>query len=306
MKFCAFLFAAMMASASAFAPSSKATTTTALNQAIDYNPNLGGATSNDPVDQTLMTMFPTDIPIRKMQGGGTVRTWDIPPEAERLSYYIRTNGRPLKALVELWVGPIRRIHSVNIESEDGDMTPFRAMLKFKPGTKTLKISTTGSHEFPLEFGAEVPNANRMKETWAATQKVFDTSPKTTVQGGSTEGGGGSIRYFNIPDDVETTQLVLWSRDLGKRTVKAKIEVLSGPNSVRQLYDLHCGGSTQPYHCVIPTPGPGWTIRVIATNYMEFPFHAVVTPYEVLDNNGFGFNDSYDLGNGQSGPMFFQN
>jgi hypothetical protein len=56
MKFCAFLFAAMMASASAFAPSSKATTTTALNQAIDYNPNLGGATSNDPVDQTLMTM----------------------------------------------------------------------------------------------------------------------------------------------------------------------------------------------------------------------------------------------------------
>jgi len=298
MKFCAFLVSAMMASASAFAPSSKASTTTALNQAIDYNPSLGGATSSDPVDQTLMSMFPTDIPMRKMQGGGTVRTWDIPPDAERLSYYIRTNGRPLKALVELWVGPIRRIHSVNIESEDGDATPYRAMLKFKPGTKTLKISTTGSHEFPLEFGAEVPNANRMKETWAATQKVFDTSPKTTVQGGSTEGGGGSIRYFNIPDDVETTQIVLWSRDIGKRTVKAKIEVLSGPNSVRQLYELHCGGSTQPYHAVIPTPGPDSTIRIIATNYMEFPFHAVVTPYEVA-------GDVYD-DYGQSGPMYFQN
>jgi len=298
MKFCAFLVSAMMASASAFAPSSKAPTTTALNQAIDYNPSLGGATSSDPVDQTLMSMFPTDIPMRKMQGGGTVRTWDIPPDAERLSYYIRTNGRPLKALVELWVGPIRRIHSVNIESEDGDATPYRAMLKFKPGTKTLKISTTGSHEFPLEFGAEVPNANRMKETWAATQKVFDTSPKTTVQGGSTEGGGGSIRYFNIPDDVETTQIVLWSRDIGKRTVKAKIEVLSGPNSVRQLYELHCGGSTQPYHAVIPTPGPDSTIRIIATNYMEFPFHAVVTPYEVT-------GDVYDDYN-QSGPMYFQN
>ena len=48
-----------------------------------------------------LQQFPTDIPMRKMQGGGTVRTWDIPPEAERLSYYIRTNGRPLKALVEL-------------------------------------------------------------------------------------------------------------------------------------------------------------------------------------------------------------
>jgi hypothetical protein len=55
----------------------------------------------DPVDITLANMFPTDIPMRKMQGGGTVRTWDIPPEAERLYYYIRTNGRPLKAMVEL-------------------------------------------------------------------------------------------------------------------------------------------------------------------------------------------------------------
>lgn len=298
MKYCAFLCAAMMASASAFAPTSKiqvptlttTESTTSLNQAIDYNPSLGGHMSSDPVDRTLMGMFPTDIPMRKMQGGGTVRTWDIPHDAERLSYYIRTNGRPLKALVELWVGPIRRIHQVDIECEDGDMTPFRAMLKFKPGTKTLKISTTGSHEFPIEFGAEVPNAQRMEETWAATQKVFDTSPKTTVQGGSTEGGGGSVRYFNIPDDVETTQMVLWSRDLGKRTVKAQIEVLQGPNSVRQLYTLHCGGSTQPYHCIIPTPGPGWTIRIIATNYMEFPFSAVVTPYELS-----GETDSYGSG-----------
>ena len=170
------------------------------------------------------------------------------------------------------------------------------MLKFKPGTKTLKISTTGSHEFPLEFGAEVPNANRMKDTWAATQKVFDVNPKVTIQGGSTEGGGGCVRYFSIPDDVETTQLVLWSRDVGKRTVKCKIEVLQGPNSVRQLYDLHCGGSTQPYHAVIPTPGPGWTIRIMAVNYMEFPFEAVVEPYEKqaygsLEGSEMNFNDN---------------
>jgi len=303
MQFCSFLFAVMATSASAFAPTSPLTktTTTALQQSIDYNPaglappqaSMG---SNDPVDHTLMNMFPTDIPMRKMQGGGTVRTWDIPADAERLSYYIRTNGRPLKAMVELWVGPIRRIHSVNIESEDGQQTPYRAMLKFKPGTKTLKISTTGSHEFPLEFGAEVPNANRMKDTWAATQKVFDVNPKVTIQGGSTEGGGGCVRYFNIPDDVETTQLVLWSRDVGKRTVKCKIEVLQGPNSVRQLYDLHCGGSTQPYHAVIPTPGPGWTIRIMAVNYMEFPFEAVVEPYEKqaygsLEGSEMNFNDN---------------
>jgi hypothetical protein len=64
-------------------------------------PPLPVAEAMDPVDITLANMFPTDIPMRKMQGGGTVRTWDIPPEAERLYYYVRTNGRPLKAMVEL-------------------------------------------------------------------------------------------------------------------------------------------------------------------------------------------------------------
>jgi hypothetical protein len=204
-----------------------------------------------------------------------------------------------------WVGPIRRIHQVIINNEDGSMLPFKAMLKFKPCTKTLKISTEGSAEFPIIFGAEVPNKQRMKDTFVATTKVFDAGPKTTIQGGSTEGGTGSVRYYNIPDSVESVQMVLWSRDMGKRTVKCKIEVLHGPNSVRQLYDLHCGGSTQPYHCVVPTPGPGWTIRLIAVNYMEFPFEAVVVPYEDFgpSDGPFGsrFGDdsssSYDIGNG---------
>mmetsp|Transcript_54262 Transcript_54262/g.131666 ORF Transcript_54262/g.131666 Transcript_54262/m.131666 type:complete len:329 (+) Transcript_54262:192-1178(+) len=260
-------------------------------------PPAGGAELVDPTDEVLMDMFDTSqLPMRKMEGGGTVRTWDIPPECERLMYTIATNGRPLKAKVELWVGPIRRIHQVIINSEDGSLTPYKAMLKFKPCSKTLKISTEGSAEFPIIFGAEVPNKQRMKDSFVATTKVFDAGPKTVIQGGSTEGGTGSVRYYNIPDSVESVQMVLWSRDMGKRTVKCKIEVLHGPNSIRQLYDLHCGGSTQPYHCVIPTPGPGWTIRLIAVNYMEFPFEAVVVPFE-----DFGpmddFGQAPDIGNG---------
>jgi hypothetical protein len=49
----------------------------------------------------LLTQLSETSKRGKMQGGGTVRTWDIPPEAERLYYYVRTNGRPLKAVVEL-------------------------------------------------------------------------------------------------------------------------------------------------------------------------------------------------------------
>ena len=63
MQFCSFLFAVMATAASAFAPTSPLTktTTTALQQSIDYNPaglappqaSMG---SNDPVDHTLMNM----------------------------------------------------------------------------------------------------------------------------------------------------------------------------------------------------------------------------------------------------------
>jgi hypothetical protein len=64
MKFCTLFVTAMMASSSvsAFAPSGKiASSSTALQQSIDYNPGPGGfapnsALSNDPVDATLMNM----------------------------------------------------------------------------------------------------------------------------------------------------------------------------------------------------------------------------------------------------------
>jgi len=144
---------------------------------------------------------------------------------------------------------------------------------------------------------------RMEET-SATQKVFESSPKVTEQSKVVpRKSAGEFRpvCYHSRSYVDSSQVVLWSRDIGKRTVKCKIEVLQGPNSVRQLYDLHCGGSTQPYHAIIPTPGPGWTIRIIATNYMEFPFEAVVTPYEQFQDAQGGFNSagpqSYDLGSG---------
>jgi hypothetical protein len=65
MKFCTQFITAMMAasSASAFAPSAKVSSSTALKQSIDYNPGPPGggfapnsALSNDPVDATLMNM----------------------------------------------------------------------------------------------------------------------------------------------------------------------------------------------------------------------------------------------------------
>jgi hypothetical protein len=110
MKFgshCILLAIAAVTSVEGFVPTSttKITTTTtktSLKQS-SYNPmgqqsyQMPPAPGGPPMGE----FFPLDIPMKRIEGGGTVRTWDIPPETERLQYVVETNGRPLKAKVEL-------------------------------------------------------------------------------------------------------------------------------------------------------------------------------------------------------------
>ena len=106
MKFTIAIASLFAASAAAFAPngSSSSQSSSALNVGQSWQaggpPQLGapgGAPSGG------FEMFSPDIPMKRIEGGGTVRTWDIPLETERLQYVLETNGRPLKAKVELYV-----------------------------------------------------------------------------------------------------------------------------------------------------------------------------------------------------------
>ena len=55
---------------------------------------------------------------------------------------------------------------------------------------------------------------------------------------------------------------------------------------KQHLNLRCGGSTQPYHAVIDTPGPGWMIRCNSKKYLEDGlFEIAVGPYGETDDSG---------------------
>ena len=107
-----------------------------------------------------------------------------------------------------------------------------------------------------------------------------------MQGGSTlDNKGGAIRSFPIDPTWDKTQIMVWSGDVGKKSFKTNIEVLQGPNNAKQHLNLRCGGSTQPYHCVIDTPGPGWIIRCNSKKYLEDGlFEIAVAPYGDLETN----------------------
>eukprot|EP00966_Prymnesium_polylepis_P333180 7388651-Prymnesium_polylepis.1 len=73
--------------------------------------------------------------------------------------------------------------------------------------------------------------------------------------------------------------MIWSKDVGRKSFKTNIEILQGPNNAKQFINLRCGGSTQPYHAVINTPGSGWMIRCNSKKYLEDGlFEIAVAPF----------------------------
>mmetsp|Transcript_17931 Transcript_17931/g.27153 ORF Transcript_17931/g.27153 Transcript_17931/m.27153 type:complete len:351 (+) Transcript_17931:118-1170(+) len=250
----------------------------------------------EAVSPPKFEMFPVYPSLETVQGGGTVRTYKIPVWAERVQYYLETEGRPLKASVQLWIGPIRTTHTLKSDVENGAETPYSGTLTFKKNIgPVLKISTSSSYDLPIQCGVYVPNPERSEQLKENTIDVFNNcnnAEKIKIQGGSTTGGGGAVRYWKIPASVKSVQLLSWSRDVGKKSFKLDIEVLQGPNNKRQFYYLQCGGSCQPYHSVIQTPGKGSVIRIQNKKFVEDGLVEVaVVPYEMINegkDGGDGF------------------
>lgn len=265
---------------------------------ISYQGSMEGL--NEP--SGLDDLFPEVLPMETIAGGNAVRTYKLPPNAERAQYMLKSNGRPLKATVEVLFGPIRTLHILKIDNMNGQVNPVRGTIKFKSGVDPIVRITTSDHaEFPVIAGLYIPTPERSEEIGKITETVFQSSPKQLCQGGGAGGGPGSVRTFHIPPDVDAVQMICWSKDVGKWGLKTHIEILQGPNCQRQKYYLSCGGSTQPHHAIYEVPGAGWEIRIKNDKVLEVGhFEACVVPYD-LKTGGSG--RVYAIPNAASKPWY---
>ena len=242
------------------------------------------ASPDDLVEMDAKGMFPIFPTLEKIQGGKTLRTYKMPIWATKAQMIFTTENRPLKAEAGLWLGPIRQVHTLKLDMENGAETPYQQTLTFKALGPVLKITTNDTYEYPMLTGVYVPTPERGDKLQANTEDVFmnaSQDEKLRIQGGDVNGGKGSVRYWQIPPSCKSVQLVSWSRDVGKKSFKLKIEVLQGPNNIKQAIFLQCGGGTQPYHSVIQTPYPGCVIRITNQKFIEDGLVQVaITPYEV--------------------------
>jgi len=226
--------------------------------------------------------FPKNLPLQQIQGGNSRLTYKMPQGADRAQIFIQSNGRPLKARVELWLGPIRRVHFMDISCMNGSETPYRGCIKFKntdsAGPQTIEISTSDDSAFPALVGVDVMTPERSKERQAVFDDIWNNAPRMYSQGDKT------VQTVPIADHVKSVQLLVWSKDVGKKSFKANVEFLQGPNCKRQYYELQCGGGTQPYHAVFETPGNGWTMRWKNTKTIHDGSHEfALVPYELEDD-----------------------
>jgi hypothetical protein len=160
------------------APFSGALKTTTSSSALKASPDGGGGglvTSYPGPSDDFYEMYQDLEAIKweNIEGGGTIRTYAMPAWADRLQYQICSHGRPLRAEAQIWLGPLRKVHTCTIDNENGDMNPFMTTMKFKQQSPVLKISTTDGVEYPCRVKVSVPSPERAKELAKNTERIWN-------------------------------------------------------------------------------------------------------------------------------------
>jgi hypothetical protein len=193
--------------------------------------------------------------------GGTLKTWQYQsPAVERVQVTLKTDGRPMDADIELWAGPDNTPHKMRVYNQKGEYRPFTTVLETPRGPNTVAVRNIAQMEFPLRsLVAAVPADGPLN--------AFNAKPVVCQ--------GGALKTFPFSTDVDSVEVML--RTDG-RPLNARIELLQGPNSIKQLIELYTDdGVDRPFYGIVLTPGSGNVLRIINTSPMEFPMTIHVGP-----------------------------
>jgi len=200
--------------------------------------------------------------------GGALKTWSFPdPNVDSVQVFMKTEGTPLTANVELWHGPDSTPHKMAVYLEDGDFRPFSAVIATpRFNANSVSIRNTQTLEYPIEAAVE-PDYESLDEI---TRNLGEDIPKVMQ--------GGAIHTVPFPPSVASVAVLL--RTDG-RPLNARLELLQGPNNNKQVVEVYTeDGIEHPFFAVIETPGIGNVVRIVNTGTVEFPITAIVEPYTV--------------------------
>ena len=190
--------------------------------------------------------------------GMTRKTWkfnDITKDTVQVA--VASEGRPVNADVQLWLGPDWTPFTMKAYSEDGKLRPVQTLIGTRNKAAMIEVRNVGEYEFPFSAAS-----NYAKGAMALVpQEIPATTPGERVD-------GGALRSFSLEPSTQQLEVVL--NTAGKQ-LNARIELLNAPNNPKQTFEVFTNNGELNSLCVcFNTPDAGTTVRIVNLAPVEFP------------------------------------
>jgi len=206
--------------------------------------------------------------------GASLKTWDFNSEhLDAVQVLLKTEGRPLKADIELWQGE-NAPQKISVYSENGDTRPLSAFIATPyQGHTAVAVKNSGEGEFPMKACVEADlhqNGNHLAGSGPANgnhlakntlQQLWNKARPKTVQ------GDGATYVVPLEANIQRVQILITSE---KNPINARIEILEGPNNVKQVMEISTeDGKARPFFLCSRFTGSGLDERDEGCQYRPF-------------------------------------
>jgi hypothetical protein len=190
--------------------------------------------------------------------GTTRKTWKFNDfSKDRVQVALTSEGRPVNADIQLWLGPDWTPFTLKAYSEDGKLRPVQTLVGTRNKAAMIEVRNVGMGEFPFSAAS-----NYAKGDMATLPTDIPTS---------TEGvrvGGGRVESFPLAPSSEQVEIVL---NTDGKQLNARLELLNAPNNPKQTFEVFTNnGQLSSLVVCFNIPDEGSTVRVVNLAPVEFP------------------------------------
>lgn len=246
----------------AFAPSapvSRVGGTKAASQSMA--PSRAGPTRmSDPDRAWALEDITPDGKLAQRVEGKTRKTWKFSDDTkDRVQVAVGSEGRPVHADIQLWLGPDWTPFMAKAYTEDGKLRPIQTLVGTRNKHATIEVRNNGEYEFPLT---------------AASNYATDSMAEVPHEIPSTTAGervdGQALTSFFVDPAAQQVEIVL--KTDGKQ-LNARIELLNAPNNPKQTFEVFTNnGELNSLVVCFNIIDSGNTVRVVNLAPVEFPLN----------------------------------
>ncbi|KAL1518627.1 hypothetical protein AB1Y20_002915 [Prymnesium parvum] len=205
----------------------------------------------------IKEISPNRAMVQRVEGMSR-KTWKFNDATrDRVHVALDSEGRPITADIQLWIGPDWTPFMLKAYSENGKLRPIQTLVGTRNKLAMIEVRNTAAHEFPFDAVSNYAEG--------PMQTLASTIPSSTE---GTRVDGGALRSFPLNPTTKQLEVVLKTDG---RQLNAKIELLNGPNNAKQTYEVFTNNGELNSLCVaFNTIDPSSTVRIVNLATLEFP------------------------------------